>query len=502
MRPILELALYLAHFVPSMILLSFALNLYVLMFFWFLNRNKRRGRIEAIQAEFSRRFTEDDLPHVVTQIPVYNEVNVVERVMRAAAAMDYPAGRHTLQVLDDSNDETSPLIDRVAAELREQGHSIDVLRRPERTGYKAGALQYGISQTSADIFAIFDADFIPPRDFLMKTIPAMVVDPGVGLVQARWGHLNRDQSAITHAEALGLDGHFTLDQGARSYSGLFMNFNGTAGVWRRQAIDAAGGWQHDTLTEDLDLSYRAQMAGWKCEYFFDLVVPAELPDNMNALKAQQFRWAKGSIQTAIKLMPAIMRSNFSVIAKIEAFYQICGYLVHPLMLWVALMSVPYSTFVTQYRYPADGILPVLFMLGTMAPYIIYSVPQLLLYREGWWRNIIYLPMITIFGVGIAISNTRAVLEAVMGKASPFMRTPKAGDKSLHPYKVRISRLTILEALAGAYCIGAILYYLEVDKYAAVSYMVICATGFSIVALLSLYQALRGHRALAGVVSRS
>ncbi len=493
MKPLIEFVLYLAHLVPSLLLLSFALNLYVLMFFWFFNRKNRRGRIEAIHAEFSRRYTSDDLPRVVTQIPVYNEVNVVERVMRAAAAMAYPAGRHAIQMLDDSTDETSSLIDRVAGELRAAGHEVQVVRRAERTGYKAGALQHGMSQTTADIFAIFDADFIPPADFLMKTIPAMVVDAGVGLVQARWGHLNRDQSAITHAEALGLDGHFTLDQGARSYSGLFMNFNGTAGVWRRQAIEAAGGWQHDTLTEDLDLSYRAQLAGWSCEYFFDLVVPAELPDDMNALKAQQFRWAKGSIQTAIKLMPAIMRSNFSLIAKVEAFYQICGYLVHPLMLWVALISVPYSSYVTTYRYPADGILPALFMLGTLAPYIIYSVPQLLLYRAGWWRNILYLPMITLFGVGIAISNTRAVLEAVTGKASPFMRTPKSGGKSLHAYPVNISRLTMLEALAGAYCIGAILYYLEVDKYAAVSYMVICAAGFSIVALLSFCPGLRIRR---------
>lgn len=493
MNAAVELALYLAHLVPSLLLLSFALNLYVLMFFWLLNRKKRRGRIEAIHDEFARRFTADDLPQVVTQIPVYNEVNVVERVMRAAAAMTYPAGRHAIQVLDDSTDETAPLIDRVAGELRAAGHDVQVVRRPDRAGYKAGALQHGIDRTHATIFAIFDADFIPPADFLMKTIPAMVVNPRVGLVQARWGHLNREQSAITRAEALGLDGHFTLDQGARACSGLFMNFNGTAGVWRRQAIIDAGGWQHDTLTEDLDLSYRAQLAGWQCEYFFDLVVPAELPDNMNALKAQQFRWAKGSIQTALKLMPAIMRSNFSLIAKIEAFYQICGYLVHPLMLWVALMSVPYSTFVTAYRYPADGLLPVLFMLGTLAPYIIYSVPQLLLYRKGWWRNVLYLPMITIFGVGIAISNTRAVLEAVAGKTSPFVRTPKAGDKPLHAYRASISRLTLLEALAGAYCLGAMLYYLEVDKYAAVSYMVICATGFSIVALLSLYPSLRARR---------
>lgn len=502
MNQIFELVLYLGHIIPSIILLCFALNLYVLMFFWFLNRKRRKNRIEVVRKEFDRRFTLDDLPHVVTQIPVYNEANVVERVMRAAATMNYPAGRHTIQVLDDSNDETCALIDHVAADLRQQGHDVRVVRRPSRIGYKAGALQYGIEQTDADIFAIFDADFIPPRDFLMKTIPALVIDDKVGLVQARWGHLNREHSPITHAEALGLDGHFTLDQGARSYSGLFMNFNGTAGVWRRQAIDAAGGWQHDTLTEDLDLSYRAQMAGWKCEYLFDLVVPAELPDNMNALKAQQFRWAKGSIQTAIKLMPSIMRSNFSVIAKIEAFFQICGYMVHPLILWVAFLSVPYSIFVKNYHYPSTGPLPVLFMLGTMAPYIIYSVPQMLLYRKGWWRYVMYLPMITIFGVGIAISNTRAVFEAVMGKESAFMRTPKSGDKSVRKYKTRISRLTILEILAGAYCVGAILYYLEVDKYAAVSYMMICALGFILVSVLSLLHALSGLRKEADIGSHA
>jgi len=484
----LELILFGAHFIPSLMLLAFALNLYVLMFFWVLNRRNRRNRIAKIQKEFDSRFTADDLPHVVTQIPVYNEYNVVERVMRAAAAMEYPAGKHTVQILDDSTDESCALIDQVAADLRSTGHDVQVVRRSDRVGFKAGALRYGMSQTRADIFAIFDADFIPPRDFLLKTIPAMVINDNIGLVQARWGHLNREHSPITHAEALGLDGHFRLDQGARSYSGLFMNFNGTAGVWRRQAIDAAGGWHDDTLTEDLDLSYRAQLAGWKCEYLFELVVPAELPDNMNALKAQQFRWAKGSIQTAIKLLPLVFKSNFSVIAKIQAFFQMCGYLVHPLILWVALLSVPYSIFVTHYRYPSTGILPFLFMLGTFAPYVIYGIPQLLIYRKRGWKNIIYLPMITIFGAGIAISNTRAVAEAVMGKTSAFIRTPKSGDKSAMKYKAKISRMTLLEMVAGAYCVGAIMYYMKVDKYAAVSYMGICAAGFILVSLFSVLHA--------------
>lgn len=489
----MEAVLFGAHLVPTLVLLAFALNLYVLMFFWFLNRKHRRRRVDAVKREFDTRFTADDLPPVVTQIPVYNEYNVVERVMRAVAAMEYPQGRHSIQVLDDSNDETCALIDRVAEELRGQGHDVQVVRRPTREGYKAGALKYGMTQTTADFFAIFDADFIPPRDFLLQTMPAMVINDKTGLVQARWGHLNREHSPITHAEALGLDGHFTLDQGARSYSGLFMNFNGTAGVWRRQAIDAAGGWHADTLTEDLDLSYRAQLAGWKCEFLFDVVVPAELPENMNALKAQQFRWAKGSIQTAIKLLPTVFRSDFSLIAKIQAFFQMCGYLVHPLILWVVLLSFPYSIFVTHFRYPTSGVLPFLFLLGTLAPYLIYGIPQILLYRRTWYKNILYLPMITIFGAGIAVSNTRAVLEAVMGKTSAFIRTPKSGDKPVK-YKARISKMTLLEALAGAYCVGAILYYLEVDKFAAVSYMAICATGFILVSALSLWHVIATLRA--------
>jgi cellulose synthase/poly-beta-1,6-N-acetylglucosamine synthase-like glycosyltransferase len=492
MRTILELVLFTAHLLPTLLLLGFALNLYVLMIFWVLNRRRRHRRIEVIQEEFSRRFTSADLPPVVTQIPVYNEYNVVERVMRAAAAMEYPAGRHTIQVLDDSNDESCALIDSVAADLRHHGHDVQVVRRADRVGFKAGALRYGMTQTKADFFAIFDADFIPPHDFLLKTMPAMLINDNTCLVQARWGHLNRNHSPITHAEALGLDGHFTLDQGARSYSGLFMNFNGTAGVWRRQAIDAAGGWHDDTLTEDLDLSYRAQLAGWTCEYLFDLVVPAELPENMNALKAQQFRWAKGSIQTAIKLLPSVFRSNFSMIAKIQAFFQMCGYLVHPLILWVAMLSVPYSIFVTHYRYPTTGLLPFLFLLGTFAPYVIYGLPQLLIYKQRSWRHILYLPMITIFGAGIAISNTRAVFQAIMGKQSAFIRTPKSGDKP-SKYKTKVSRMTLLEILAGAYCIGAILYYLEVDKMAAVSYMAICATGFLLVAFTSLLHALSAMR---------
>lgn len=484
-----EFALFVLHAIPSLILLSYALNLYVLMLLRLLRL--RRGREEAASLMQTYRETvgEDGLPGVVTQVPVYNESTVAERILRAVAGMSYPAGRHRIQVLDDSTDDTSAIIDRVAAELREQGARIDVVRREQRTGYKAGALADGLTRCDEPFIAIFDADFLPPADYLMRTVPLLAADPGIGLVQARWGHLNREASMLTEANAMVLDGHFTVDQPARAFNGLFMNFNGTAGVWRRQAIEAAGGWQADTLTEDLDLSYRAQLAGWRLFYLADLVVPAEIPENMNALKAQQFRWAKGSIQTARKVLPAVFRSGASPLAKIQAFYQMTGYAVHPLMLMVALMSLPYSMFVTHYSYTLLQPVPTLFLLASMAPYLIYGMPQVFLYRQGW-RKLAYLPVVTLFGIGIAVSNTRAVWEALRGKASAFVRTPKAGAARQKVYAGGVSRATAVELLAAVYCGLAADYYLDVHKFGAVPYMVLCALGFGITGWLSLRHALR------------
>ncbi len=490
-----------AYFVPAGILTIFALNLYFTLWL-FLRRRRRAGdEATALMEEFRRRFTPDDLPRVVTQIPLFNEYNVAERVLRAAVAMEYPAGRHTVQVLDDSTDETAALVDRVAADLRAEGHDLQVLRRAKREGFKAGALQHGMENTDAEFFAVFDADFVPTRDFLIRTMAVMMVRPDVGIVQGRWGHLNVDDSFVTRAQGIGIDAHFAIEQPARAWNQLFMNFNGTAGLWRRKAIEDAGGWEHDTLTEDMDLSYRAQLAGWAPFFILDLVVPAELPDNINAFKAQQFRWAKGSTQTAIKLLPRVFRSNCSLISKIEAVFHMTHYVIHPLMIWVAFLALPVL------RLPARGhstlvlvTLTLSLVLTTFAPFALYIISQCLLYKGGW-RRLRFLPFLTSIGIGIAISNTRAVIEAIMGIKSGFVRTPKKGDRESRVYAVRASYGPLLELLVGAYCFVTFAYLFDAHKYPVMPFIFLYAWGFTTVGLLSIVHFLHESR-LARVANES
>ena len=273
------------------------------------------------------------------QLPIYNERNVAERVIRAAASMDYPRDRLEIQVLDDSVDETKQIIDRLVEKLAREGLDIKAIRREDRDGYKAGALANGTALARGEFLAVFDADFVPGPDFLRRALPPFLADAKIAFVQTRWGHLNRDENILTICLALGIDGHFLVEQPARAKSGLFMNFNGTAGVWRRQAIEDAGGWSSRTLTEDLDLSYRVLLAGWKPCYIEDVAVPSELPATITGAKSQQFRWAKGSIQTAMRNLPRVWRGPYSLFEKIEAFLHLTNYLIHPMMLVLAVSGL-------------------------------------------------------------------------------------------------------------------------------------------------------------------
>jgi cellulose synthase/poly-beta-1,6-N-acetylglucosamine synthase-like glycosyltransferase len=489
MKDLGQTVLIAAYMIPAVLAMVYSLNLYTLLVLWVFRRRKARREREDLFDRFRLEKSEKDLPPVVTQIPVYNEYNVVERAMRAAAAMTYPRDRHTVQILDDSLDETRGLIDRVAEELRSEGHRVEVVRRPDRVGFKAGALEYGMRQSRADFFAIFDADFVPPTDFLLRTIPVLVSRPEVGLVQARWGHLNTNHSIVTRVEAIALDGHFVVDQGARAFNGLFMNFNGTAGLWRRQAIEDGGGWEHDTLTEDMDLSYRSQLAGWKCFYVPEVIVPAELPENINAFKTQQFRWAKGAIQTAIKLLPRVMRAPVSPMAKIQAFFHLTGYTAHPLVVWMALMSLPLAHLTVGPAFPAwMQSLTVFFVLGAVAPYLMYGIAQIVLHPRGW-RSLVWLPALTLFGVGIAISNTRAVLEAVFGYQTAFIRTPKSGQRSGRKYRAGLSGITAVELGLSVYCGLAIWEFASNPFVAGWPFLLVYALAFSTVGLMSLAHAL-------------
>jgi cellulose synthase/poly-beta-1,6-N-acetylglucosamine synthase-like glycosyltransferase len=356
-------------------------------------------------------------PRVTVQLPIYNERHTIERLLRAAADLDYPRDQLQIQLLDDSTDETVDIAERMVNRLRHEGVEVGHITRKDRTGYKAGALSAGLDTATGELVAVFDADFVPQRDFL-KRVVVHFADAEVGCVQTRWGHVNRDYSLFTQVQAMGIDGHFVIEQTARSRAGLFINFNGTAGVWRRACIDDAGGWQGDTLTEDLDLSYRAQLRGWRIAYLPDVVVPAELPAQISAYKRQQARWAQGSIQTALKLTRALLRSGQPWSVKAEGMVHLTSYMVHPLMLLTLLLTLPMS-FSHSWVLAASPWL----MFTAAGPPLLYAIAQVVQGKERR-RHVILLPLLVLLGIGLAVSNTAAVLRAVLGTPSRFQRTPK------------------------------------------------------------------------------
>src|SRR5688572_3087621 len=364
-------------------------------------------------------------PLVTVQLPLYNERYVVERLLDAVAALDYPADRLEIQVLDDSTDDTSAIAAAAVARLQARGLAAEHRRRGHRTGFKAGALADGLERARGELIAIFDADFVPPADFLTATVPEFQ-DPSVGMVQARWEHLNREASLLTRVQALLLDGHFVVEHRARHRSGCFFNFNGTAGVWRRQAITSAGGWAHDTLTEDLDLSYRAQLAGWKFVYLPEVAVPAELPASAASFKAQQRRWAKGSAQTARKLLPRILASRLPWRVKLEAWVHLTSNLSYPLMVALSLLLFPAMLLRRGSQVPVLLLVDLpLFAAATASVFSFYLASQLLLGRRmGPAARL--LPAVMALGLGLAPNNARAVVSGLRRRGGVFDRTPKHG----------------------------------------------------------------------------
>jgi len=400
-------------------------------------------------------------PTITIQLPIYNEKYVAKRLVDAVCAMDYPKEKMVIMVLDDSDDETVDLLFDVVAKYKKEGFQIEHIRRGTRKGYKAGALKYAMTITDTEFVAIFDADFIPPNWFLKKAMPHFV-KPNIGLVQCRWGHVNENYSAITQAQALSLDFHFLIEQKAKSNSDLFMNFNGTAGIWRSDCIADAGGWHTATLVEDLDLSYRAQMKGWKCLFLPDIVVDAELPVQMNAAKRQQFRWAKGSIQCAIKLLADIaLKRKVSVEAKIQAFVQLTRHIVYPLML-IQFLTLPVLLAANMNLYLVSFV-PAL----TIATYLAmgpgaYIMIIQSMYQKSWKSKVKILPALLVYNAGMSVNNTVAVFDAVFGKKNEFLRTPKYGivnkgdnwrDKS---YNLPFTKTTLLEIFFGVYGLMGIL----------------------------------------------
>jgi cellulose synthase/poly-beta-1,6-N-acetylglucosamine synthase-like glycosyltransferase len=368
-----------------------------------------------------------ELPRVTIQLPMYNEQAVARRVIDATCRIDYPRDRLEIQVLDDSTDETVEIVVEAVKYWRSQGFAITHLHRTQRTGFKAGALAEGMKTLGGEFVLIFDADFLPPADILAETIHYFA-NPRVGMVQARWEHINRDQSLLTKTQAILLDGHFVIEHAARNRSGRFMSFNGTAGLWRKTCIEDAGGWQHDTLTEDLDLSYRAQMRGWKFVFLPDLVSPAELPPDMESFKQQQYRWAKGGAQTARKLLPTVLRSRLPKRIKLEAFFHLTSCIVYPCMVLLTLMLYPVVYLKVHlfeegfWRYLFDFSI---LLIATCSAGTFYICSQRVLFRT-WADSIKYIPFLMSLGIGISLNNARAVLAGFFGKPGEFVRTPKFG----------------------------------------------------------------------------
>lgn len=471
--------------VCSFLLLGYGIQCYVLTYLFLRKRKERLAYQHEVMRSLDGVTDEASYPKIVTQLPMYNEQTVAKRVIRAAAAMDYPASRHEVQVLDDSTDETRSYVDETVASLRKEGRNVTVVRRTDRTGFKAGALQNGLEHTDAEFVAIFDADFVPQRDFLKKAISFFLQRPDLGLVQGRWTHLNPKASLLTRGQAMGIDGHFMVEQAARSWNGLFMNFNGTAGLFRRRAIETSGGWQHDTLTEDMDLSYRMQLTGWDTEYVPDLTVPAEIPEDINAFKNQQFRWAKGSIQTAIKIIPLLLAKRIPPFKFVQAVLHLTHYVVHPLMLMIAILTMPVLHFVKVSLHPAVFATVVgAMVLATSGPSTMYMISQHFIGNRRL-RKFLLIPVMMLIGTGLAVNNGKAVLEALLKKHSPFHRTPKKGESLFAGYRPIKDITCLIELALGIYCATAFYMFFGYTNFVVSPFLILYAGGFLFVGTISI-----------------
>ena len=438
-----------------------------------------------------------ELPRVTIQLPIYNEMYVADRLIDAVCQIDYPRELLEIQVLDDSTDETTSVAERAVRRNAAQGIDIICLHRVDRTGYKAGALEAGLKVAKGEFIAIFDADFTPTADFLKRTIP-FFADAKIAMVQARWGHINQDYSLLTKVQSILLDAHFVLEHGGRNRSGLFFNFNGTAGIWRRAAIVDGGGWQHDTLTEDLDLSYRAQLRGWQFIFLPDLVAPAEVPVEMNAFKSQQHRWAKGSIQTCLKLLPRILRSKQPLSVKAEAFFHLSANFNYLLMSLLSILMFPAMWVRYNMGWSEMLIIDVpLFFAATASIAVFYVKAQRELYGD-WRQRMKYLPFLMSIGIGLCVNNTRAVLEALFRKQSEFARTPKYGierdsDEWVgKKYHQTVSVQPIIELALGLYFSATVFYALVNQIYATLPFLMLFQIGFLYTGLLSILQQFTGE----------
>ena len=492
-----DLLLLIPYFLVLAVLSVYGLHRYYLVYSYYRHRRNLPKR-EPGQI--------NPLPRVTVQLPVYNERYVVERLIDEVCRLDYPSELLEIQVLDDSTDDTSIAARHCVERHAALGFPIRYFHRNNRQGFKAGALAAGLRVARGEFVAIFDADFLPPPNFLQTTLPCFR-DLTVGMVQTRWSYINRNYSLLTRVQSILLDGHFILEHGARSRSGCFFNFNGTAGIWRRQAIEEAGGWQHDTLTEDTDLSYRAQLRGWKFLYLQDVECPSELPVEMNAFKSQQARWAKGLIQTARKLLPTLWRSPLPWRVKMEAFFHLTANICYPLMAVLAALLLP-AMIVRFYQGWFQMLyidLPLL-LAATCSVSAFYLVSQRELFPGEWKQTIKFLPLLMATGIGLTLSNSRAVIEALFGVRSPFIRTAKyriesnADRIANKKYRHRANWIALLEMLVGCYFVFTVYYAVENGNFATVPFLCLFAGGYLGMGLFSVFQE-KGEKLLGALYSR-
>lgn len=473
------------YFFSLCVLFGFGIHGLVLLYYYYKTQN-----VSYPDEELPK-----DLPIVTIQLPMYNELYVIERLIRSVCNMKYPKEKLEIQVLDDSTDESAVLAQKLVKEYQEKGFDIQYIHREDRSGFKAGALKYGLEFCKGEFVAIFDADFIPNENFLIKTIPHFK-NPNVGMVQTRWEHINEDYSFLTKTQALALDGHFVLEQQVRNKAGFFINFNGTAGIWRKKTIFDAGNWQADTLTEDLDLSYRAQLKGWKFIYLNNVTSPAELPADINALKTQQFRWTKGAVETAKKILPMVFKAKLSLKLKLESFIHLTSNIVFPFIIIVALLNVPLVIIKNNVAgFDKFYTLMSVFVLASVSTFLFYMYAQKAINLD-WRKRLLLFPIFLAGSMGLAVNNTKAVFEALINKKTGFSRTPKykivnmQDDWKKNKYvQHKLSGTCIFELFLALYYvvgIGISLYYTEI---AAIPFQLLFLLGFGSVGIMSLRHAL-------------
>lgn len=468
------LFLQVVYSLTALLLSAYALNALVTIWLYWRHRHSAIPRLPLVET-----------PVVTVQLPVYNEMYVVTRLIKAITCLEYPRAKLQIQILDDSTDETTVIARKLVKHYQTQGFDMELVHRSTRQGFKGGALREGLEKAKGEYIAIFDADFVPTPDFLSKTIPYFLQDAQLGVTQTRWGHLNSDYSAFTRAQTIALDGHFAIEQTARHRAGLFMNFNGSGGIWRKACILDAGNWQDDTVCEDLDLSYRAQLAGWRFLFLPDVISPAEIPPQVHAFKRQQFRWAKGSIQCTLKLWKQVMAAPLPFFNRLQGLIHLSNYLVHPLVLILLILTVPLMRSHGSFLSPL-----ILLSIGSLGQPVLYVLSQWALYPD-WRRRLLFLPLLTFLGIGISLSTTCAVWEAVTNRRNDFQRTPKFHiERSTDTwtdkrYALSFDRVVLGEALLFLYSLLGGLIALHINNYVTLAFLALYTLGFGYVILLEI-----------------